>query len=553
MNALMKKCCWGWVMLALALAPAQALWAQSAAQPSIVISIASLDEQMADLTYFAEAAGVKPMVMMAKAQIDGFTKGIDRTKPAGAMMFFEGGSPEPKTVFFVPISKLDDVLDNLANFAELDEDSDPMRLNANGRDFFIKHTGGYAFVSDQEGLLSNLPSRPDALVGDLPSRFNFGARLHPQRIPQELRDQIVGMIEQGYQQSLDQMGEDFSADLQRRNFEMQMAQIKSMINETEELVLGFSIDQKDKNLHFDAQMVGQSGSVIAKAADNYKNAKPSRFQGFLLDGAAFTANASSTLSAEDVAQASEMLEGYRKELMNAIDEDEAMEEDERQFVEEMVGSLFDVLGATMEAGSMDMGAAIVVDDSSANLAIGMMCSETSKLEEALRKAARMAQEKAGDKVQVQLDAEKKFGANFHKVVIPIPEHEEEPRKLIGDAATICIGIGPDVVYFGAGSGPMPLLEKAIRNDSQSGQNAPMDMNVFLAPILRKVAQMQGEENVQAMADKLAESKRDRIRFSAGGIERGVTFRMEIQDGILELIGVAAQQMGGMMGGGGADF
>jgi hypothetical protein len=65
--------------------------------------------------------------------------------------------------------------------------------------------------------------------------------------------------------------------------------------------------------------------------------------------------------------------------------------------------------------------------------------------------------------------------------------------------------------------------------------------------------MQNEQNMQAMADKLAESKRDRVRVNMSGIERGVTFTLEIQDGILELIGLAAQQMGGMMGGPGADF
>jgi ribosomal protein L18E len=81
----------------------------------------------------------------------------------------------------------------------------------------------------------------------------------------------------------------------------------------------------------------------------------------------------------------------------------------------------------------------------------------------------------------------------------------------------------------------------------------MSMSMHLAPILRKAAQMQNEQNMQAMADKLAESKRDRVRVNMSGIERGVTFTLEIQDGILELIGLAAQQMGGMMGGPGADF
>jgi hypothetical protein len=271
-KSLLQKTCCTLAMLALATVlnfvalPLPRLAAQSAAEPSIVISLATMEEQMNDLSYFAEAAGMKPMMMMAKAQIDGFTRGIDKTKPAGAMMFFSPDSPEPKTVFFLPISRLDDVLDNLAQMVELDEDVEPMRMSANGQDFYLQQSGSYAFISDQSDLLKNLPSNPATLVGDLPGKYNIGARIYAQRIPQELRDQMIAMIEQGYEESLEQMGDDLGAELQQKNFEMQMAQVKSMMNETEELVLGFSIDQEKKNLHLDMQMVGEEGSVVAKAA-----------------------------------------------------------------------------------------------------------------------------------------------------------------------------------------------------------------------------------------------------------------------------------------------
>ncbi|MFM7561744.1 MAG: hypothetical protein ACKO81_01780, partial [Planctomycetota bacterium] len=214
-KSLLQKACFSLVMLALAVMPISRLVAQSAAEPAIVVSMATLEEQMNDLNYFAEAAGMKPMMMMAKAQLDGFTRGIDRTKPAGAMMFFDADSPMPKTVFFMPISKMDDVLDNLAQMVELDEDAEPMRMSANGQDFYMQQSGSYAFISDQTELLKNLPSNPATLVGDLPEKFNIGARIFPKRVPQELRDMMMGLIEQGAQQGVE--GDDLGSGLQQQH------------------------------------------------------------------------------------------------------------------------------------------------------------------------------------------------------------------------------------------------------------------------------------------------------------------------------------------------
>ena len=140
---------------------------------------------------------------------------------------------------------------------------------------------------------------------------------------------------------------------------------------------------------------------------------------------------------------------------------------------------------------------------------------------------------------------------FRSFVFDVPE--EEAKKMFGEKTTVYLGVGPDVVYIALGTEPLQLLEKAVSGgDSDKGGNG-MLMTMNLAPILRKAAQMQDEPNMQAMADKLAETKRDQIRVQMSGIERGVSFSLEMQDGILELIGLAAQQMGGMMGGPGAEI
>ena len=74
----------------------------------------------------------------------------------------------------------------------------------------------------------------------------------------------------------------------------------------------------------------------------------------------------------------------------------------------------------------------------------------------------------------------------------------------------------------------------------------MQYNINIAPILDFVSSMEGDPNIEAMAEALKEAGNDRIQMSSNLIENGVKMRFEMQDGILGLIkvGVDAFQGGG---------
>ena len=55
-----------------------------------------------------------------------------------------------------------------------------------------------------------------------------------------------------------------------------------------------------------------------------------------------------------------------------------------------------------------------------------------------------------------------------------------------------------------------------------------------------------------MAETMESARGDRIQIRSDSVKNEFKARVEIQDGILELIGAAGGMMGGM-GGGGADF
>lgn len=543
---------------------AQAAIAQSSSEPAVVISLSSIDEQMADIDYLANAAGetIGQSSGFIKMQMQGFLRGVDTSQPLGAVLYFNEDSPEPTAVGFVPVSNLDDVLNTLSGFAEIDEDGDNITIIPdNGQELTVRERGGYAFVSDNKEALDRAPEDPASLIGDIGSRYNFAARIYPQRVPENLRNQALDLIRQGYEQQLQMLeqAEPLQAELQRKQFDMQMAQMESLIHETEELVVGFAADQNAQALYFDMTMTGLDGSKLAERVDMAKQAGPSQFAGFKMDGAAMTANMVNKLMEEDIQQYTKLMGELRETAIDQVSEEGNLAGEQLELVEALFNDMFDVLEDTLRTGNMDVGAVLKTDDGTINFATGMYAVSSEKMEDALRRLAEAAKQdpKAADVVEFHFDASRQRGVTFHEIDIRIPEDEEEARQMLGDTLKIVVGIGDKKLYLAGGSDPMALLDQAMNASAQSSgieSGTMLEWNVYLTPIMKFAAGIDGAEMVAPMAEKLSEVGRDRIRVVSRCVDKGLQTRLEIQDGILALIGVAAEQMQQGMGAGpGADF
>lgn len=540
-------------LVATHLLPQPTVMAQTAAEPAIVISMASIDDQLDDVLYLTEAAGFGQMGNMARMQAEGFLRGVDKKKAIGVMLYFQEGNPEPQALVYVPVTNIDDMLDTISGFAAVEDvDNYSVIRPDNGPEMFVMEMGGYAVLSPSKDMFDGAPEDISGYVGEMPKNYNMAAKLFAQRIPAEMRQQGIAMIESSYRDQLENMsdGTDIAAELQMKNFEMQMQQIKSLINETDQLVVGLDFDKANKNIHMDIQMVGLDGSILAKQSRNYQSETPSRFSGFLADGATFTANANAIMSEDEIAQYQTMMTDFRKMAMEQIEEEGDMSDEELGLLKGLMDEVFALLDSTVAAGKMDMGANVMLDDENANIAMGMAVANPAGLENKIKDLVAKMESEIGDAVTINLDCENVNGIRFHEVIVPVPGSEEELQNLMGESAKIYIGFGSDVIYVAAGSDPMENLKSSMKASS-SDERIPMQYNLFLAPLLKKIAAIQGEDMVGQMAEKLANNGRDRIRFTANAIPNGLDMRFEVEDGLLELIGMAAAQFGGA--GPGVDF
>lgn len=526
--------------------PAEKTYAQSAPKPAVVVSLAPLGEQMNDLKYLVNASGFGKWNFLIQSQIKHFTAGIDRDRPSGIMMFFQGDDPEPKWLGFVAVENVDEMLDRIADLADVDEDDDLIMISPeNGDEIVAKEVNGYLLIADDKEMFALAPAAPAEELGDLPNNYNIAARVFGQRIPQELRQKGIDLISEGYARQMEELGKDSD-----EFFDTQMEQIKSFVNDTDEIMIGFQADKESGKLSAKMVFRGTPGSELAKRCNVMKDLSAGRFTGFLNSEAAFNSNVQAKIIKEDIESYNGLLDQLREQVLEEIDADGELDDDEFAELETLADDMISVLKETIAEGEFDGGAVVMMEKGSMNFASGAKIASPQKLEKSIKSFAEMAQEKSGDVVDVKFNSESYDGITFHTINVAVPSDEEEVRKVIGDKMTIMVGIGADSVYLCGGNNPLPLLKASIEKSKAATESQALnEYNVFLVPILQFASGVTPEPVLEQMADMLAESGKDRISIFSDVIENGIESRLEMEDGILALIqvGFEAAQAGAFQG------
>ena len=526
-----------------AVAP-KTLVAQSEKQAAVVISIAPINEQLKDASYLSDAAGFGRLGgMIINSQADEYLGGVDRDKPINLFVHIDKDKPEePVVVGMLPVTDFDEVIDTLAELGDVDDDKEIVEISMdNGETIYVVEQKGHAVFSNSKEGLEWLPSNPAKEVGDLHKKYNFAARIFGQRIPKKLRDQAVEAMREGFERQLEEQGTDES-ELHKKSVELQMQQMESLINETKEVVIGFTADKAKNVLNFDLKMVGLKGSKMAKTANAQKELKESRFRGFVQDGAMITMNFNSKMTKDEVESYKSILTGLRKQMADELDLGD-LSDDEADAVEKVLESLLSTAEKTMTKDGITNGGMVLTGNKKPTMALGFHAASTSDLESSLKNLAKVAEDSRG--IKVKLNAGKIGNTTLHEAAIPIPEGESEARAMFGEELKLVVGINGNTVYLAAGNEPESLLGKCMKSSSKKVK--PFEMNFHLANIMEMFAEMEAEQMVEEMADILKESGKDRISIWSTTVENGIKARLEIQDGILKLISVAAEQFGGGFG------
>ena len=522
-----------------------------------VLSVASYDELIGDVGFLGSLAGQPQASQMAEGGIALFTQGrglasIDRTMPWGLIVQTDGMQFVP--VVCLPVTKLDDLLEVAENYgakvADVDGGVKEVSL-PNGKTLYVAADGPWAFVGQTAAALARLPAKPQETLAELVGDYDVAVMFSIQNVPEMYRQMALAALQAGVQSGLaNQQGTDQQRELQRQLAEAQQKQIVMMIQELDSLTVGWAVDSEKQNTYLDVVTRFLPDSTLAKQLA--ANSKPTtNLAGFYQPSAAMTMTlvnkGDPELMKENIAQFKAAIDGAREQVNQKIDENSAVSDEQRQAMKDAASNLFDVVEATVKSGQIDGGAALQLSPDSMTLVAGMIVQQPEKIEAALKKL----EAAAGDDPQfpgIQWNAASHAGVHFDTIRLPVPADQEPLRKMLGEETELAIGIGPNAVYVALGRDWETAINQALDASAAEPDKAvPLaEFSMSLGQIMQTAAALGKEEDrakTQMLADMLRDEAQglDHVRMIAQIIPNGERVRIEVEEGVLRVIGKAAAQ------------
>ena len=546
MNRLTKLVVLPVAALLLLAAPIAAAVAQTL-KPVAVVSIASVEENLADVGYITRIAGMEDTGKTVMLFGNALTAGIDKSRPAGLYVVPQAG--DFHAVAFIPVSNLKLLLEVHKEQVGEPEDAGGNILKiGTDRTAYVKEVGGWAFVAETKEHLSNLPQDPVTLLGELPKTYNVAGRVLMQNIPEELRRLAVDELKLGMERFFEAQPAQEGIDKEQREriAKDTIAQIEKFVNEADEITVGLGVDSAGKRSFVDISITAREGTDLARQMA-MQNGIKSQFAGFLLPEASVTLNVASVASQEDLAHVHEAMKTAREQVAKKIDDDPNLPAEKREAAKQVVGQFFDVFEKTIAGGKLDGGAALVLLPKSISLVAGGYVADGAAMEKAIKDLIELGKNEPNFP-EVKFNTGAHGGVQLHTLTAPIPEAEAETRELLGEKLQVVIGTGKNSFYISLGKDCEALLKKVIdKSAADAGQPVPpLQLNVSLLPILKFYSSVDDNPAVAALVATLEQEGNDKLIIVNTAGPRSTTTRIEVQEGLVRVIGDAVKLFGNQL-------
>jgi hypothetical protein len=395
------------------------------------------------------------------------------------------------------------------------------------------------------------------LLTGLNPDYDIAVRLMLQNVPEAKKksaiEQFRGFMEFAAAQQRQQGGDNPLATLNEKNLEQQVAAIERILNEADQVTIGWKIDRAAKNTYLDFSVTAVPGTKFDQCLKQNSTAH-TNFAGFIMPEAAVTTNFSAKNDQENIDQTLATLTQLRERANDAIDKDQNLPDDKRDSVKKVLGELLDVADNTVKAGTSDGGLVVQLGAGKAQAAAGGFVSDGPALEKAVKDLLTLAQGEPEFQAQVtvKLDLETYKNVHFHQLTVKLPEEAgDDAKKILGDSVDIYFGAGPNSAYIAAGQGSLDLVKSVIDRSAADPNKAvpPVQLSVALTPIVDFIGSINEKNAAHADAIKKVLSQtpgKDHVTVNARSISNGMSYRLQLEEGVLKAIGAAA--MAGKGGG-----
>lgn len=517
-------------LIALLLATA----AKAEDKPVLVVATSSIDAILDDFGYVAEALGYARAGQMGAMMASQYIEGLDATRPVGMVLSTDGENFKPLAM--LPIEDLDTFLEGMEDqLGEAEDAGNGILELAGPTPIYIKARNDWAYIAQSTDDLAKLPSDPLKQLAGLHKKYDIGVLAYVQNIPEEYREMALEQIKEGVELQMENLPEG-DEDVQEKLVENSIRQWEAAMEGIEQLSLGIDIDSKGRQIVVDMTQVAVDGTKMGRQMAALQDSK-TNFGGFLLKNAAIKSNISAKYPQEDVTQSLTMLDTATERLEEMIDESEDIPPAvSRDALKKLSKTIVEVAGETIKAGKVDTAMSVFFDSKGTMNAIGGgFIADGGKLEDGIKEFVGTLK---GKGAAVELGFDQHAGVRFHKISIPIKEDaSDDVKATLGDELEVIVGIAKEGVYFALGKSGLERLRKSI--DASGGGTTkvlPFNMQIAVGPLVGYASKVDDNEMLAAMAAALENADDDKIVVVTNPIERGITFHMEVKEGVLSAVG-----------------
>jgi hypothetical protein len=534
------------VTLVVSASSAARLFAQ-AAKPAVVVSIASLNETMADVQYITQAAGLAQYGQLAQFATAQYANVLDKTKPLGLVVYLDTGAP--RAIGFIPISNLQAVLALVQQQVGQPRDAGngiKQLPGPGGNSVFLKDANGYLFLSDSAENLANLPANPATLLGGMEAKYNLAVTVNASSIPEPLKSMAVDQLRAGFQMQLQMIPDQEQRNLQEKLNESSLKQMEQLLTQSEQMTFGWAIDATTKSTYIDVNFTAKPGTELATQLAQMANLK-TNFAGFALPEAAGLMTFTGVVAEKDKAQMAMTFDALKQQALNQLENDADLPSDDaRTAAKDVLDSFFDVFEGTIQEGVMDGGAVLKLDTGTVQFVAGGHVADGQALDAAFKKLIELAQ--ADPEVpEVKMNADQHGDVVFHTMSVPVPD--EDAQLAFGETLEVALGTGPKSFFIAVGKDSVALVKRIIDDSAKQAGKAtvPAQFIVTLTPIIRFASEIAADENLAAVLQALEQSQgKDHVSIVVRPNQNGFSYRIELEEGVIRAIGgaVSAQIEGG---------
>ncbi|MEZ6090820.1 MAG: hypothetical protein R3C05_22925 [Pirellulaceae bacterium] len=510
-------------------------------EPVAVFTIASLDGFLRDVNHLSTISGMPQAGAMLNLYVGAYSQGVDKSQPLGVVVRMIDGVPAP--MLFVAIADVKGVLKNLEpQFGAAEElDDGTMVMQAGQNLVYIRDQGDWAFLANDRSALADLPNDPKSMLQGLHKEHDIGIRANLQQIPEAMRMGLIQQMRQAFDDAVKRMAERNGGQVQPQpTNEAAIKQLELLMRDSEYLTLGITIDAEKNELAIDMASTAIEGSKLAQMYNDRKPI-PSKFADFIRPDATFYMHAAATTGKQEQETSLESIDQSLKQLRDLIGQSVEVSESDAEKIEQYLPRVKDLLKANVRSGKINGGLIGLTENNQLRVLLGGSVTDGRKIEQ-LVKDIYGEFDGNPDAPQFTFDAEVYKGMTLHRGTLAIPSKAAELRKMFGEQLSIVIATSDDRLLVGAGEDSEALLKQFVDSKAVAPNDLPLSQgSISLLPALQYAYWVNENSVTDTLLKTLQRNpENDEVRFVQPVEPNGQRIRLTIDDGVLQVIGAAAQ-------------